>query len=163
MVAASRDPAGEEAGVGGRERVLELLHAAAVLGERGGERLGVLEEDVDPDARVRAGHAGHVPQRAAGGLQRLVAVDARRACLVQEQVRERVRQVARERDEPVVRLGVDRDRDGAECGDEAVHEAVALRVGRGGRREKPGRALEELGGRTLRAARLEPADRDGRR
>ena len=42
--------------------------------------------------------------------ERLVPVDPRRARLVQEHVRERVRQVARERDEPVVRLGVDRDR-----------------------------------------------------
>ena len=37
------------------ERRLELLDPAPVLGERGGERLAVLEEDVDPDPRVRAG------------------------------------------------------------------------------------------------------------
>ena len=61
------DPAGEEAGVAARERRLDLLDAAAVLGERGGERLAVVEEDVDPDARVRAGDARHVAQRAAGG------------------------------------------------------------------------------------------------
>ncbi len=36
----------------------------------------VVEEDVDPDARVRAGDAGHVAQRAAGVRERLVALDA---------------------------------------------------------------------------------------
>ena len=41
--------------------------------------------------------------------------------------------------------------DGAERGDEAVHEPVALRVGAGGRRQEPGRAVEEVGGRVRRA------------
>ena len=91
-----------------------------MLGERGGERLAVVEEDVDPDARVRAGDARHVAQRAARRGERLVALDAGAAGLVDEHVRERVRQVARERDEPVVRLGVDRDGHRAERRDEAV-------------------------------------------
>ena len=69
------DPAREEAGVAGRERGLELLDAAPVLGERRGERGAVLEEDVDPDARVRARDAGHVAQRAAGRGERVVALD----------------------------------------------------------------------------------------
>ena len=72
------DPAREEAGVAGRERRLDLLDAAPVLGERRGERDAVLEEDVDPDARVRAGDAGHVAQRAARGRERLVAFDRAR-------------------------------------------------------------------------------------
>ena len=112
------------------ERRLELLDPAAVLAERGHDRLAVVEEDVDPDPRVRAGDAGHVAQRAARRLQRVVAVDARRAGLVEEHVRERVRQVARDGDEAVVRAGVDRDRPGAERGDEPVHRAQQLRAGR---------------------------------
>ena len=71
--------------------------------------------------------ARHVAERAARGGERVVAVDPRRARLVQEHVRERVRQMARDRDEPVVRVGVDRDGTRAERGDEAVHEPVALR------------------------------------
>ena len=51
-----------------------------------------------------------------------------RAGLVDEQVREHVRQVARQRDQPVVRVGVDRHGTRAELGDEAVHG------GGGGRR-----------------------------
>ena len=142
------------------ERGLDLLDPAAVLGERLADRGRVVEEDVDPDPRVRAGDAGHVAQRAAGVRERLVALDARRARLVDEHVREHVRQVARQRDEPVVRGRVDRDRHGAELGDEAVHEPVAAR-GRsaavGG--QEPGRALEERRRGVLGAARLGAADR----
>jgi hypothetical protein len=43
-----------------------------------------------------------------------VAFDSRRSGLVHEQVGERVRQVARQRDEPVMGLGIDGDGDGAE-------------------------------------------------
>ena len=49
--------------------------------------------------------------------------------VVHDHVREHVRQVARQRDEPVVRRRVDRDRHGAELGDEPVDEAVPLGVG----------------------------------
>ncbi len=79
--------------------------------------------------------------------------------LVQEHVRERVRQVARDRDEPVVRLRVDRDGHRSERGDEPVQHLVAVRIGRGDGRQEPGRALEELGRRPLRPARLGAADR----
>ena len=48
---------------------------------------------------------------------------------------------------------------GAELGDEAVHEPVALRVGLGRRRQEPGRALEEPGRGVLGAVRLGAADR----
>ena len=104
------DPACQEPRVAARERIFELLDAAAVLGERGGQRLGVLEEDVDPDARVRARDAGHVAEGPACGGERIVPVDSRRAGLVQEDVRERVRQVARHGHEPVVRRRVDGER-----------------------------------------------------
>jgi hypothetical protein len=91
-----------------------------VLGQRVPERVGVVEEDVDPDARVRACDARHVAERPSRGRERLVPVDARRARLVQQQVRQRMRQVARQRDESVVRLRIDSDRHGAERGDEPV-------------------------------------------
>ena len=93
-----------------------------------------------------------------GGGERLVAVDAAPARLVDEQVRERVREVARQRDEPVVGARVDGDRRRAETGDEAVHEPVALGIGLGQRRQEPGGALEQVGARVLGAARLRSAD-----
>ena len=127
------------------ERLLELLDPAPVLSERNPELVGVVEEDVDPDPRVRAGDAGHVPQRAARGREWLVPVDARRARLIHDQVRERVGQVARQRDEPVVRSRIDGDRRRAELADEAVHEPVTLRIGLGERGQEPGCAFEELG------------------
>ena len=57
-----RDPAREEAGVAFGERALDLLDAATMLGERAPERLGVVEEDVDPDPWVRAGDTRHVAE-----------------------------------------------------------------------------------------------------
>ena len=114
FVAASPIQRAEEAGVAALERRLELLDPAAVLAERGLERVGVVEEDVDPDARVRAGDARHLAERRARGGERVVPFDRRGADLVQEQVRERVRKVADEREQPVVRVGVDRDGDRAE-------------------------------------------------
>jgi hypothetical protein len=47
------DPAREEAGIAPGERSLDLLEPATVLRQGVADRLGVLEEDVDPDARVR--------------------------------------------------------------------------------------------------------------
>ena len=52
-------------------------------------------------------------------------VDAGGARLVRDDVREHVRHVTRHRDEPVVRVGVDRDRRRTEVGDEAVDERGA--------------------------------------
>src|SRR5207249_1681838 len=52
-----RDPAGEIARVAGAERLLELLESPPVVGECRTQLLGVVEEDVDPDPRVRAGDA----------------------------------------------------------------------------------------------------------
>ena len=82
------------------------------------------------------------------------------AGLVEEHVRERVRQVARDRDEPVVRAGVDRDRAARRATvTNPCTRAEQLRAGRRGRRQEPGRALEQLGGGALGAARLGAADR----
>ena len=148
------DPARDEARVAGRERLLELLDPAPVLGERVSQRLRVVEEDVDPDARVGAGDAGHVAERAAGGQERVVPLDFRRTGLVDEQVGERVREVARQRDDPVVRLGVDRDGSRTEPGDECVDEPVALRIRLGQRCQEPRRPLEQLAAGVLRPARL---------
>ena len=158
-----RDPAREKAGVALAQRALDLLDAASVLGERSRERLRIVEEDVDPDTRVRAGDPRHVAQRPAGRSERLVPVDARRARLVQQQVRERVREVARQRDEPVVRLRIDRHRHRTKRDDEAVQQPVALRIGRRDRRQEPRRAAEQLavrmrGAVRLRAAHGMPAD-----
>ena len=71
------DPAGEEACIALLERGFNLLDQAPLLRERSADRTGVVEEDVDPDARVRARDARHVAeQRAAGVRERLVPVDA---------------------------------------------------------------------------------------
>ena len=152
------DPAREEARVAALERRLELLDPAAVLGERGAELRRVVEEDVHPDARVRAGDARHLAERRARRRKRIVPLDRRGADLVQQQVRERVRQVAHEREQPVVRLRVDRDGNGAERGDERVQGAVARALRRRVRRQEPGRALEEVGPRALGAAYLGAGD-----
>ena len=86
-----------------------------------------------------------------------MAVDATRAGLVRKQVRERVRQMARERDEAVVGAGVDRDGDRPETAHEAVHVAKAGRVGVGDGGQEPGRTHEQVRARVRRPARLEPA------
>ena len=104
VLARLADPAGEEPGVAALEGGLDLLEPPPLLGERLPERVGVVEEDVDPDARVRARDARHVAQGAAGVRERLVPVDPGRAGVVGDDVREHVRRVARQRDEPVVRL-----------------------------------------------------------
>ena len=65
----------------------------------------------------------------------------------------------RERDQAVVGGGVDGDRVGAERGDEAVQDPVAVGIGAGVRGQKPGRALEEIGAGVLGAVRLGAADR----
>ena len=70
------DPAGQEPPSPASSALLEPLDAAPVLGERLGELGAVVEKDVDPDPRVRAGDARHVAQRAARRRERVVPVDA---------------------------------------------------------------------------------------
>ena len=139
--------------------MLELLDPAPVLAERASELGRVVEEDVDPDPRVRSGHPRHVPERAARSGKRLVPVDPDRTGVVEKEVGERVREVARESDEPVVRARIHRDRKGAQRGDEPVQAPVALRVGLCDRRQEPGRTAEELPARMLRTVGLGSADR----
>jgi hypothetical protein len=127
--------------------------------ECGSEGLGIVEKDVDPDPRVRSRDAGHVTQRATCGGERLVSVDPRRARLVQENVRQRMRKVTGQRDEPVVRLRIDRDRHRAQRRDEAVQHPVPLRVGGRIRREEPGRPSKQPPARMRRAVRFRAADR----
>ena len=152
-----RDPAREEARVAALERCEHLVREPAVLADRRGQRLAVVEEDVDPDAGVRAGHAGHVAEAASARGERVVSVDAPRARLVDEQVGDHVGQVARQREQPVVGAGVDGDGLGAERGDERVQVAVARRVRVGDRGQEPGRADEQVDHRVLGAAHLAAA------
>ena len=122
-----------------------------MLAQHARERLAVVEEDVDPDARVRAGHARHVAERAADRRERVVAVDARLAGLHDEQVGEHVRQVARDaraggRGRPAsIATGV-----APSAATQAVQVAQPRGLGLGQRREVPGRALEQLGAGVLR-------------
>ena len=77
IAACLADPTRDEPCVPVAQRGLELLDPAPMLSERGEDGLLVVEEDVDPDPRVRAGDPRHVAQRAAGGMERVVAVDPR--------------------------------------------------------------------------------------
>jgi hypothetical protein len=70
-----------------------------------------------------------------------------------------MRQVARQRDEPVVRLRIDGDGNRAKRAHEAVERAVARRIGGGNRRQKPRCAPEQLPARVLGPARLGAAHR----
>ena len=56
------DPAGEDPGVALLERGLDLFDPAAVLLQRGADRVGVVKVDVDPDAGVCARDARHVAE-----------------------------------------------------------------------------------------------------
>ena len=159
MDARLADPAGEEPGVPRRERALDLFEQPPLLGERRGQLFAIVEEDVDPDARVRAPDAGHVAQRATGRLQRVVPVDPPGPRLVEENVREHVRQVARDRDEPVVRVRPDGDRSRAERRDEPVQVAQPIRRRGSGRGHEPGRVVEQLRTGPPRATRLRTANR----
>ena len=134
-----------------------MLDPASVLRKRRRQRVGVVEEDVDPDPRIRTGDAGHVAQRAAGGRERLVSLDARRPRLIQQHVRERVRKMAGERDEPVVRIRIDRDRDSPERRHEAVQQPVPLGIRRRHRSQEPGRAAKQPAVRVRRPVRLRAA------
>src|SRR5206468_12402854 len=80
---------------------------------------------------------------------------------------ERMREVAGDRDEAVVRLRVDGDRGRAETRDKAMDQAVAGRIGFRERGQEPGRTVEQLRARVggavgLRAADRVPADVAGR-
>ena len=88
------------------------------------DRLAVGGEDVAPDRRVRAGDPGRVAEARPHLGQALGLLDRRRRGLLDEHVREHVRQVADRRHQPVVRLGVDRLRAGADVGDRALQPVV---------------------------------------
>src|SRR5436309_2557695 len=153
------DPAREPAGVVALERMLQLLDPSSVLCKRPAQLGCIVPEDVDPDPRVGACNARHVAQRSTGCGKRLVPVDPKRARMVEHDVRQGVRQMAGEGQQPIVRARIDRYRNGAERGHETVQEAIALRLGLGQRSKKPGRAVEELGARMGGPARLRAADR----
>ena len=73
------------------------------------EGVAILEEDVDPDPRVRAGDARHVAQRPAGGGERLVAFDAVAPAWLTRTFASACGRWLVTRNEPVVRGGIDRD------------------------------------------------------
>src|SRR6266511_419388 len=153
------DPASQPTGIPGVERPLELLDATPVLSEGRAKLARVVHEDVDPDARVRAGNARHVAQRAPGSRQRLVSVDTQRTGVVEHDVGKRVWKVARQRQETVMGLGIDGHRNGAERGHEPVQDAVTLGLGLGEGSEEPRRSLEELSAGVARPPSYRTADR----
>ena len=127
---------------------MTLVQPPAVLVRRGQQRLAVVEEDVDPDARVRAGDARHVAERAADGRERVVAVDAcRRRPATRAGSRRRAAGGSSARRAGRARPG--RSRPGARRWPStiAVHLGEALRVGVVHRRQEVRGALEQLGAR----------------
>ena len=74
---------------------------------------------------------------------------ARRGRLLDEHVGDHVRQVADRRHQPVVGLGVDRLRAGAEVGDRPLQAVVEDAARALGRRQVPARALEQVGAGVL--------------
>jgi hypothetical protein len=153
------DPASQPTGIPGVERPLELLDATPVLGESRAKLTRVVHEDVDPDARVRAGNARHVAQRAPGCRQRLVPVDTQRPGVVEHDVGKRVWKVARQRQKPVMGLGIDGHRDSAQRGHEPVQQPVTLGLRLGDGSEEPRRSLEELGAGVARPPSFRTANR----
>ena len=110
--------------------------------ERVGDQITVLDEDVCPDGGVRTGHTGHLSKRRPGIAECLVT---RGGDVLHEQVRERVRQVARQGEQPVVCLRVEADGTRTEARDEALDELDACNVARRERGQEPGRTVEEIG------------------
>ena len=102
----------------------EGVERGAERREGGVELVAVLEEDVRPERRVRAGDAGHLPERRAGMRERGLVLGGGE----HQRVRDRVGEVAREREHPVVRVGVGAHGARAERGDEALDELDALRA-----------------------------------
>ena len=124
------------------------------------ERLAVVEEDVDPDPRVGAADPRHVAQRAA---RRPGAGRGRRSASEPAWLRRTLASTcgrwlvtATRRSWASGSIATGR---APSDGDEAVHASEPLRRGRRGRRQEPGRALEQLGRGTVGAARLGAADR----
>src|SRR6266511_3347835 len=85
-------------------------------------------------------------------------LDPGRAGLVDEHVRQRMRKMARQGDEAIVRLRVDRDRGRSQVRHEAVYEPITLGVCAGEWCQEPRRTPEELRARVLRPSRLGAAD-----
>ena len=96
-------------------------------------------------ASVRARESRHLAQRGAGERQRRVVIRRRLGDAEHEEVRQRVRDVARQREEAVVGGGVRPNRARTERGDEALHERDALGRGCFGRSQEPGRLVEQVG------------------
>ncbi len=133
---ASRSPARSERSTSAR--------SLAELGQRRRDEVAVGDEDVRPDGRIRAGDARHLAQRRAGVAE---GVLARPGGGAHEQVRERVRQVARHRQKPVVLGRIELHRPRAKRGDEALHDLHPRRLGHRRRGQEPDRAVEEVGAR----------------
>ena len=157
------DPARQRATVALREPPLELLDTPAVLGQRLGSsgplsrKMSTQMRGFAPATRVMSRSD---PPAAASGSWPSIRPDAG---LVDEQVGERMRQVAGQRDEPVVRARVDRHRQGAERGDEAVDEPVALGIDTGERVRNQVAPVEQIGGRVGSARAPHGRRPDGRR
>ena len=143
------DPGLDRVALAVAQRALDLGELGAQLGQGGGDEIAVVDEDVRPDGRVRAGDARHLAQRRARVAERVLAGARGRA---HEQVRERVREMARDREQAVVLGRVEPHGARADRRDEALDE-IDARVVRDGRRgEEPDGAVEEIGARASGAA-----------
>ena len=121
------------------------------------ERVAVGRVDLRPQRRVGTRDAGRVAEARPGRRQRLAA--ERLGRLRDEQVGDDVRKMRDDRHQPVVVVGRDRGRHGAEAGDEprqALVEHAGRRLARG---QVPRRAVEEVRAGVRHAGRLGAGER----
>ncbi len=125
--------------------------------ERVGQRVAVGRVDAAPQAGVGAGDARRVAEARAGGRRALAAERVER--LGHEDVGHDVRQVADGGHHAVVDVGVDDGGPRAEPGEQPVQALEQRALGRRGRGQVPGGAVEEVLARVLDAGRLRARQR----
>ena len=156
-------PGGDGLAVAGADQLGGLAQALADRVDRLGDGLAVAGEDVAPDRRVGAGDPGRVAEARADLGQPLGVAVELGGGLADEDVGDHVRKVADRRHQPVVGLGVDRLRAGAEAGDGALQAVVEDAAGAPGRRQVPAGAVEEVGAGVARRRRSRRRPAGGRR
>ena len=152
VVARGVVPGADRGGVAPGQRRADGAEPRHGVVDRGDQRVGVGEVDVAPDRGRGARDARGVAEARAGRGQPLGLERARG--LGHEHVGEHVRQVRDRGHQAVVGLGVDRGRARAEVGQQPVEAVVEDALGARGRRQVPGRAVEQAGARVLDAGRL---------
>ncbi len=154
-----RVPGGDRLAVARADQLGGLAEAGAERVDRLGDGLAVAGEDVAPDRRVGAGDPGRVAEARADLGQALGVAAELGVGLADEDVCDHVGKVADRRHHPVVGLGLDRLRAGAEAGDRALQAVVEDAAGAPGRGQVPAGAVEEVLAGVVDARGLDPGQR----